>query len=300
MVNEKKQQDELHLLRLNVKDETSKLTKVILGIATDLGSARGINPKAAAAIRDNIYPSEQKLVSQLLELERILVSNNVSVLKPKNIKNVNQIFVRDLGFVLDNFFIVCNLFEEVRMPEMNGISHILSMIDPDKLVYSPKKVAIEGGDIVQYGDIVFVGLSRRTNREAVYFLQDLLPDKSIVPLELKSNTNESRTNILHLDCAFQPVGEQSAVLYQNGFKSIPTDIFDIFAERIIYITAEEMYQMVPNILSIDKNRLISCSSFTRVNKKFLEQGIDVLIVPFEAVGILGGLLRCATLPLERS
>ncbi|MBW4450646.1 MAG: hypothetical protein KME38_28415 [Spirirestis rafaelensis WJT71-NPBG6] len=295
----KKQQDELHLLRLNVKDETSKLTKVILGIATDLGSARGINPKAAAAIRDNIYPSEQKLVSQLLELERILVSNNVSILKPKNIKNVNQIFVRDLGFVVDNFFIVCNLFEEVRMPEMNGISHILSMIDPDKLVYSPKEVAIEGGDVVQYGDIVFVGLSRRTNREAVYFLQDLLPDKIIVPLELKSNTNKSPTNILHLDCAFQPIGEQSAVLYQNGFKSIPTDILDIFAERIIYITAEEMYQMVPNILSIDKNRLISCSSFTRVNNFFLEQGIDVLIVPFEAVGILGGLLRCSTLPLER-
>lgn len=300
MVIQDKQDNECHKISLKVSNETSKLTKVIVGIAADLGATRNINPKAAAAIRDDIYPSEQDLTIQLNELEKTLTANGIHVLNPRNIKNVNQIFVRDLGFVIDDCFVICNLFEEVRMPEINGISHLLEMIEPNKLVHLPREVTIEGGDIVQYDDVIFVGLGKRTNKEAIYFLRNLLPHKTIIPLELRINESDPYTNILHLDCAFQPVGERSTLLYQDGFKSNPTDILDIFSDQVIHVTAEEMYHMAPNILSIDRRKVISCSSFIRVNRILSEQGIDVTAIPFKAVSMLGGLLRCSTLPLNRA
>lgn len=288
-------------IRLNVKDENSELESVILGIAEDSGLPRAINSKAIEAIKKNIYPSESELLIQLLALEKVLISNKINIWKPENIKGINQIFVRDLGFVIDDLFILARMGEESRKPELDGIFSILKMLEPCKIIYPPRNVLIEGGDVVLYQDVIFIGLTKRTNREAVSFLQELLPHKYILPFELKHDLDNPRASILHLDCAFQPVGEQSAILYPSGFISPPEEIFDIFGnDNIIHVTSDEMYQMVPNVLSISKSKVISCYSFTRINSILQEQGIVVVYVPFERVAVLGGLLRCSTLPLIRS
>jgi N-dimethylarginine dimethylaminohydrolase len=44
---------------------------------------------------------------------------------------------------------------------------------------------------------------------------------------------------------------------------------------------------------------VSCSAFTRINDLLIERGIEVLTIPYDKVSIIGGLLRCSTLPLSR-
>ena len=48
----------------------------------------------------------------VLELESfvdVLQKHNVTVYRPKLINNYNQIFTRDVGFVIDNFFFKSNI-----------------------------------------------------------------------------------------------------------------------------------------------------------------------------------------------
>ena len=175
------------------------------------------------------------------------------------------------------------------------------MFHPDRVIYPPDGVYIEGGDLVQLGDTVFVGIGRRTNQSAVNFLRETFPKKQIVSFEMKFKSDDPRISILHLDCAFQPVGSKYAILYEKGFVSAPTIIFDIIGrENIISVSPDEMYQMFPNVLSLSPSKIVSCSSFTRLNNILSERDIEIIPISYEKVSILGGLLRCSTLPLKRS
>lgn len=291
----------LSRIDLNVIDETSKLTVVILGIATSIGEPRGINAKSAEAIKNNTYPSETELVSALGDFEKVLSDNGVTVFKPTDINNLNQIFVRDLGFVVNDYFVVARMKEPVRNPEIEGLSQIFGLLNPDKIIYPPDGVYIEGGDIVQFKNTIFVGVGRRTNSSAVSFLRETFPQKQVVPFAMKYDTDDPRVSILHLDCAFQPIGTQYAILYEKGFVAPPTAIFDLFGkENIIQVSSDEMYEMFPNIFSLSPLKVVSCKSFTRLNDLLSERDIEVIPISFEKTSILGGLLRCSTLPLERS
>src|SRR5688572_15663648 len=76
---------------LHVIDEVSELKTVVLGIATSLGEPRPINLKAAEAIRNGTYPTEPELSIELEGFANQLTSAGVTVLRPKNIPNLNQI-----------------------------------------------------------------------------------------------------------------------------------------------------------------------------------------------------------------
>jgi N-dimethylarginine dimethylaminohydrolase len=117
----------------------------------------------------------------------------------------------------------------------------------------------------------------------------------------KSNTN-ARENALHLDCCFQPVGKNKAILHKNGFlvEAEYNWLVDCFGrENIFEIDAEEMYQMYSNIFSIAPEVVVSERNFTRLNNWLREQGITVEEIPFAEISKQEGLLRCSTLPLVR-
>ena len=63
-----------------------------------------------------------------------------------------------------------------------------------------------------------------------------------------------KDNALHLDCCFQPVGQQYAIMYKAGVLKYQSDVDFLInhfgEENIIFITRDEMYQMNSNIFSI--------------------------------------------------
>ena len=61
------------------------------------------------------------------EFSEILQKYNVNVLRPKNIPNLNQIFARDISFVIANKLMVPNIIED-RKQEIEAISHIFKTI----------------------------------------------------------------------------------------------------------------------------------------------------------------------------
>ena len=287
-------------INLHITDETSELKAVVLGITTSYGERLATNAKVAEAIKNQTYPSEADVAVEIDAFEQILNKYEVTVFRPTNIDNLCQIFVRDIGFVIDDYFVVANMKEPSRRKEIEGFAAILSLIDTNKIIYPPESVYIEGGDIVQLENIIFVGTGRRTNKAAADFLREAFPNKQIISFQMKYDTDDPYKSILHLDCAFQPIGEKWALFYEDGFVSSPQPIIDIFGkDNLITISSEEMYQMFPNIFSLSTSKIITCSSFTRLNNLLIERGIHVVEIPYDKISLFGGLLRCSTLPLAR-
>ena len=116
----------------NIKDETSKLDVVMLGIATDMGRTpvpqKCYDPKSIENVLNGTYPKEQDCIQELNLLKNIFEKYGVKVIRPKNIVGVNQIFTRDISFVIEDKLIMPNIIDD-RMQEINGMNDFLFSVD---------------------------------------------------------------------------------------------------------------------------------------------------------------------------
>ena len=303
------------MLQLKVTNETSKLKAVILGIANSNGPIPSLeeayDPKSAQHIKNGTYPKEGDMILEMNAVAKVLHKYNVQVFRPKVIEDYNQIFSRDIAFVIDDKLIKANILPD-REKEYQAISHVINQIDPKKIIKLPEDCHIEGGDVMPWNDYIFIGtysesdyssyITARTNKQAVNAIKQLFPHKKIKAFDLRKSNTNPKENALHLDCCFQPIGTNKAIIHKNGF--LNEDDYDwlvnFFGEENIFeITKDEMYHMNSNIFSISENVIISEKNFTRLNIWLRENGFVVEEVPYAEIAKQEGLLRCSTLPLVR-
>lgn len=284
---------------LNVSNETDRLESVILGIGTDLGKELDINPTSKWHIEQGTYPTEEAIQAEIKQFEDVLKLEGVDVLRPNNIPGTDQIFTRDIGFVIDDTYVVASMQEEVRQLELPGISHITSLFDPTKIIIPPTEATIEGGDVILFNEFIFVGISARTNYAGFEFIKDSFPSKNVHPIHLLVS-DDRKENILHLDCTFQPIGKKDAIIYENGFSKRPDILFDLFnEENLIRINHDQLMRMVPNVFSIAPDTIVVESSFELLKSLLNSRGYKTYTVNYRENAKLSGLLRCSTQPLRR-
>jgi N-dimethylarginine dimethylaminohydrolase len=303
------------MLKLNVKNETSRLRAVVLGSAVNNGPTPKIDeaydPKSLEHILANTYPIEADMVVEMEAFNSVFKKYGVKVLRPEMIENYNQIFARDIGFVIDDLFIKSNILPD-RERELDAIQYVIDQINPVNVIRPPEEVHIEGGDVMLWNDYIFVGtykgsdyasyITARTNMYGVNFLKELFPNKIVKEFDLVKSKIEARDNALHLDCCFQPVGKDKGIIYKRGFREEADYMFlvDLFGkENLFHITREEMYNMNSNVFSIDTNVVVSEKNFTRLNNWLRANGFIVEEIPYAEIAKQEGLLRCSTLPLIR-
>lgn len=304
------------MLELNIKNETSRLRAVVLGSAINIGptptAEEAYDPKSLEHILAGTYPKESDMVAEMEAFNKILQKYNVTVFRPETIANYNQIFTRDIGFVIDAVFIKSNILPD-RERELDAIHYIIDQIDPKKVVRPPSAVHIEGGDVILWNNYIFIGtykgsdykdyITARTNLQGVQYIKELFPNRIVRGFDLVKSKMEARDNALHLDCCFQPVGKDKGIIYKRGFREEADYRFleNLFGkENLFHITREEMYNMNSNIFSIDSNVVVSEKNFTRLNNWLRANGFTVEEIPYAEIAKQGGLLRCSTLPLIRN
>ena len=164
-----------------VSGETSRLRSVIIGIANSSGNIPVLSelydPKSIENLKKGTYPLETDMIKELENFVGVLKKYDVEVFRPRLIKDYNQIFTRDIGFVIDNFFFKSNILPK-RAKEFEGISSILSGFH-NKIVTMPQDLHIEGGDVLYQSNTIFVGyydfddysdlFTARTNKVADLF-----------------------------------------------------------------------------------------------------------------------------------
>ncbi|MCF8322289.1 MAG: amidinotransferase [Flavobacterium sp.] len=303
------------MLELNINNETSRLKAVVLGTAISNGptpkAEEAYDPKSLEHILAGTYPVESDMVLEMEAFNQVFEKYGVTVFRPELIQNYNQIFVRDIGFVIGDVFVKSNILPE-REHELDAIQFAINQIDAQKVVRPPAKVHIEGGDVMLWKDYIFIGtykgsdyadyITARTNLEGVEYIKELFPDKIVKEFDLVKSKIEARDNALHLDCCFQPVGENKGIIYKRGFRQESDYLFlvDLFGkENLFHITRKEMYNMNSNVFSIDKNVVVSEKKFTRLNNWLRDNGFVVEEIPYAEIAKQEGLLRCSTLPLIR-
>ena len=303
------------MLKLNIQDETSRLQAVVLGSADSNGPAptyeEAYDPKSREHILAGTYPKVEDMVREMEAVAQVFEKYNVKVFRPKKIENYNQIFARDIAFVIEDKFIKSNILPD-RDQEIEAIQYVIDQIAPEKVLTLPERCHVEGGDVMPWNDYIFVGtytgrdypdfITARTNKEAVEELQKLFPGKKVKAFELRKSNTNPKENALHLDCCFQPIGKDKAIIHKNGFlleKDYDWLVNHFGRENIFEITKEEMYHMNSNIFSISPEVVISERNFTRLNNWLREQGFTVEEVPYAEIAKQEGLLRCSTMPLIR-
>ena len=303
------------MLELNVHNETSRLRAVVLGLANNNGPTPTVeeayDPKSLEHIIAGTYPIENDMIDEMEALSAVLKKYNVTVYRPEMIENYNQIFSRDIGFVIDDIFIKSNILPD-RERELEAIQYLIETINPKKVVRPPEEVHIEGGDVMLWNNYIFVGtykgsdykeyITARTYLLGVQYLKDLFPNRIVKEFDLVKSKIEARDNALHLDCCFQPVGNDKGIIYKNGFQEEADYLFlvRLFGkENLFHLTREEMYHMNSNIFSIDTHVVVSERNFTRLNNWLRENGFVVEEIPYAEIAKQEGLLRCSTLPLIR-
>lgn len=300
---------------VEVKNETNRLRAVILGTAQSNGATptaeEAYDPKSLEHILKGTYPLEKDMVLEMEAFAQVLKKYEVEVYRPEIIKDCNQIFTRDIGFVIDSKFIKANILPE-RENEFQAIEYIVEQIPSSQYIVPPREVHIEGGDVMPWNDHIFIGTYKgedythyktaRTNMAGVNFIKELFPNKIVKEFDLVKSNKEPRDNALHLDCCFQPVGTNKGIIYKGGFRNEKDYeyLVELFGkENLFHIEREEMYHMFSNIFSISPNVVVSERNFVRLNQWLRDNGFVVEEIPYSEISKQEGLLRCSTLPLRR-
>ncbi len=302
-------------MKLNINNETSRLRAVILGTAKSNGPMPTIeeayDPKSVKHIKAGTYPLEEDMVKEIEAVAKVFEKYDVHVFRPKVIDDYNQIFTRDIAFVIEDKLIKANILPD-REREFEAIAHIVDKLDADKVIKLPEECHVEGGDVMPWNDYIFIGtysgedypdyITARTNMDAVIAIQELFPHKTVKSFELRKSNTEPKDNALHLDCCFQPIGKDKAILHKNGFlldREYEWLLNFFRKENVFEITKHEMYNMNSNVFSISEDVIISEKNFTRLNTWLREKGFTVEEVPYAEIAKQEGLLRCSTMPLIR-
>lgn len=303
------------MISLNIVNETSPLKAVLIGTAQSTGLTpkpeEAYDPKSLKHILAGTYPTDAAMVQEMEGFAKVLQKYGVTVYRPEVLENCNQIFARDIAFVIEDKLFRANIVPN-RVHEYKAIGNIVAQIDPGKIITLPEEVHIEGGDVILWDNYIFIGtytapdypnyITARTNKAAVEYIKALFPHKTVKSFELRKSNTNPRENVLHLDCCFQPIGIDKAILNKNGFlvEEEYQWLVDFFGkENVFEITDEETYQMFSNIFSISPGVIVSEQKFTRLNNWLRTQGFIVEEIPYTEVPKQGGLFRCSSLPLVR-
>ena len=303
------------VMELNIQNETSRLRAVILGTAKSNGPTPKpedcYDPKSLQHVLAGTYPKEEDMIKEMEAVVRVLEKYEVTIYRPQIIENYNQIFARDISFVIEDKIIIANILPD-RKREVEATEYVWSHVGKKNRIILPDECHVEGGDVMPWNDYIFIGtysgedyadyITARTNMDAVIAIQELFPNKTVKSFELRKSNTDPKENALHLDCCFQPIGKDKAIIHRNGFlvESEYQWLVDFFGkENVFEITKDEMYNMNSNIFSISEDVIISEQNFTRLNTWLRSQGFTVEEVPYAEISKQEGLLRCTTMPLIR-
>lgn len=253
-------------------------------------------------IREVINETQEHFKDEGIHIERALEQHNELIntlrnydidviLLPYHKKYPEQVFTRDIGFTLGETIFVADMASEVRKGEDNVLKQWLE--DEGISYYNIIGDQIEGGDVIIDQDRIYIGLSNRTNREAIDHLQELLNK------QFEVITIDFQEKFLHLDCVFNVVSPDLALIYPKAMKNEDMERFKSRYE-LIEVSDEEQFTLGTNVLGIGNNRILSLPVNKNVNEQLRKRNFEVIEVDITEIIKSGGSFRCCTLPILRS
>jgi dimethylargininase len=202
---------------------------------------------------------------------------------PPDDRYPDAVFIEDAAIVLDEVAVITRPGAESRRGELDAVATILGEYRTVMRIEAP--ATIDGGDVLQLDDVLFVGRTLRTTDEAIAQLREL-----IAPYGYRV-VGEDVDGCLHLKSAVTRVGAD-ALLMNRGW--ISPSIFDGW--RIIDVDEDE--PSAANALRIGET-VIFPEELTRTRRKLEAEGIEVRPVPARELAKAEGGVTCCSLIVKQ-
>ncbi|MFQ6675140.1 MAG: dimethylarginine dimethylaminohydrolase family protein [Fidelibacterota bacterium] len=160
-------------------------------------------------------PDRRKGINQHTRLREILAASGCEVVEVRELPHhPNSVFTRDPSVCTPEGFVRLRMGLPTRRGEEQWIAETLrSLGEPCVGNVEPPGTA-EGGDIILAGNVAFVGLSSRTNREGVRQINEILTS-----LGYDVRVARVPPTYLHLGGAMSLVGPDRVLICQHAFET---------------------------------------------------------------------------------
>jgi dimethylargininase len=191
----------------------------------------------------------------------------------------DSVFVEDTALVLDECAVITRPGAASRRPETEVITELLAPYR--KLFHIQAPARIDGGDILQVGKHIYVGLSTRSDTNAVEQIQDFLQ-----PFGYELHAL-SVTGCLHLKSAVTQVAKDTLLVNPawvdkkefEGVKFIGIDPSEPYAANAVLINGTIIYP----------------TAFPRTQKRLEQAGIPMVTVEADELAKAEGAVTCCSL-----
>lgn len=123
------------------------------------------------------------------------------------------VFVEDPAIVLDEIAVICRPGAESRRGEVESLAKAISPFRELRCIREP--ATLEGGDVTRIGRDLFVGLSKRTSREGIEQLAEIVAafGYRVIPVEVRG--------CLHLKSACCSIGDSTVLINREWIDAAP-------------------------------------------------------------------------------
>ena len=191
----------------------------------------------------------------------------------------DSVFVEDTAIVLPEVGVITRPGADSRKPETESIAQALAPLK--KLVFLREPASLDGGDVLVLGKKIYVGLSTRSNQDAVDQLNTLLNEFGY------SATGVMMRDCLHLKTAVTRVDEETLLINKSW---IDAHHFNDF--RLIEVDPEEPF--AANCLPLGE-AIIFPTAFPRTRAKLEAAGYRVAAVDVSELAKAEGAVTCCCL-----
>ncbi|MGQ4619711.1 arginine deiminase family protein [Nocardia sp. R7R-8] len=207
----------LKRLRIGVDSEFGELRSVVMRHAgpVTLDLSGSLDPVLARQHETSQWGSYSldRVRAQQHRFIELLRTHGVEVLLPDQVPgSYCQHYTRDIGFVIDDVFVVSRLHSRRRQGEFAGVRRLVERIE--RVAYLDAGT-IEGGDVMLHDGMVLVGLSEETSPAGVdalrYQLNQLGNRRTVRPIKFACG------GIVHLDDHFNIVAPDVALVNPRVF-----------------------------------------------------------------------------------
>ena len=194
----------------------------------------------------------------------------------------DAVFVEDPAVVVKEVAVISNMGAPSRRPEAGSLADALSRYRPIKFLVEP--ATLDGGDVLRVDRLVFAGLSKRTNREGIAQLSDILRpyDFEVQPVEVRG--------CLHLKSACSYVGKNTILINRSLIDAEPFRAFEL-----IDVPREE--PAAANALLVNDVVIIP-SSFPETRALLEQRGFRVLTIDMSELQKAEAGVTCSSLIFE--
>jgi dimethylargininase len=191
----------------------------------------------------------------------------------------DSVFVEDTAVILPEVAVITRPGADSRKPETESIARVLAPLL--NLVHVQAPAAVDGGDVLVLGKKIYVGLSTRSNQEAIDQLNERLGGYGYSVSGLALN------DCLHLKSAVTRVDDQTLLINKSWVEASHFDGFEL-----VEVDPSEPY--AANCLPIGDSILFP-AAFPKTCARLEEKGYRVVAVDVSELAKAEGAVTCCSL-----